>query len=81
MILVADLLVHGVDEAVVKALIKQAGAHGHSAEAEHRAILAAVLLTPQRRSLAELLASMPDVGRDADFARQEHEAVATDVSA
>jgi plasmid stability protein len=36
----------------VKAFIKQAGAHGHSAEAEHRAILAAVLLTPQRRSLA-----------------------------
>ena len=28
---VADLLVRGVDEAVVKALKKRAGAHGHSA--------------------------------------------------
>lgn len=33
----ADLLVRGVDEAVVKALKKRAGAHGRSAEAEHRA--------------------------------------------
>jgi len=78
---VADRLVRGVDEAEVKALKKQAGAHGHSAEAEYRAILAAVLLTPRRRPLAELLASMPDVGRDADFERREHEAVAADVSA
>jgi antitoxin FitA len=66
----SDLLVRGVDEAVVKALKKRAGAHGRSAEAEHRAILAAALLTPARRPLAELLASMPDVGRDDDFERQ-----------
>ena len=76
---VADLLVRGVDEAVVKALKKRAGAHGHSAEAEHRAILAAALLRPARRPLAELLASMPDVGRDDDFERREQEGVATDV--
>ena len=41
-----------------------------SAEAEHRAILAAALLSPPRRKLADLLAAMPDVGRDTDFARQ-----------
>lgn len=81
MILVADLLVRGVDQTVVKAHKKQAGAHSPSAEAEYRAILAAVLLTPRRRPLAELLASMPDVGRDADFERREHEAVAADVLA
>jgi plasmid stability protein len=66
---VADLLVRGVDEAVVRALKERAGAHGRSAEAEHRAILAAALARPRRRSFAEVLASMPDVGTDADFAR------------
>ncbi|EDY37391.1 plasmid stability protein StbC [Cyanobium sp. PCC 7001] len=65
----ADLLVRGVDEAVVLALKKRAGAHGRSAEAEHRAILADALLSPPRRKLADLLAAMPDVGCDADFAR------------
>jgi hypothetical protein len=44
-------------------------AHGRSAEAEHRAILAAALITPPRRNLAELLGSMPEVGLDADFER------------
>ena len=78
---VADLLVCGIDEAVVKALKKRAGAHGHSAQAEHRAILAAALLTPRRRPLAELLASMPDVGRDDDFERREHGGLAADVLA
>ncbi len=66
----ADLLVRGVEEAVVRALKKRAGEHGRSAEAEHRAILAAALSSPPRRKLAELLAAMPDVGRDEDFARQ-----------
>jgi plasmid stability protein len=67
---VADLLVRGVDETLVKALKKRAGASGRSAEAEHRAILVAALLTPKKRSLAELLASMPEGGRDQDFERQ-----------
>ena len=65
----ADLLVRGVDEAVVRALKERAGAHGRSAEAEHRDILAAALARPRRRSFAEVLASMPDVGIDTDFER------------
>jgi len=77
--LMADLLVRGVDDAVVRELKKRAGAHGRSAEAEHRAILAAALLTPPRRSLAELLAAMPDVGRDSDFQRVEEPLEACDV--
>ena len=44
-------------------------AHGRSAEAEHRAILAGALMSPPRRNLAELLGSMPEVGLDADFER------------
>lgn len=65
----ADLLVRGVDEMVVRALKERAGAHGRSAEAEHRDILAAALVRPRRRSLADILASMPNVGTDADFER------------
>ncbi|MFM9046768.1 MAG: FitA-like ribbon-helix-helix domain-containing protein [Cyanobium sp.] len=66
----ADLLVRGVEEALVRALKKRAGEHGRSAEAEHRAILSAALLSPRRRKLADLLSSMPDGGRDEDFERQ-----------
>ena len=75
----ADLLVRGVDDALVQALKKRAGAHGRSQESELRAILAAALLRPPRRNLADLLAAMPDVGVDADFQRQDEPAVAADV--
>ena len=64
-----DLLVRGVDEETVRALKERAGAHGRSAEAEHRAILAEALGRPRRRTFAEVLASMPAVGLDADFER------------
>ncbi len=75
----ADLLVRGVDDGLVQALKKRAGAHGRSAEAEHRAILATALLMPPRRNLAELLSSMPDVGCDSDFERPVDTAEALDV--
>ena len=65
----ANLLVRGVDEAVVRALKERAGEQGHSAEAEHRAILAEALAKPRKRTFAEVLASMPAVGVDADFER------------
>lgn len=62
-----NLVVRNVGEDVALALKQLAAAHGRSAEAEHRDILRAALLRPQRRSFAEVLASMPDVGDDADF--------------
>lgn len=65
----ADLLVRGVDESVVRALKERAGAHGRSAEAEHREILATALARPSKRSFADVLAAMPNVGTDADFER------------
>ena len=74
-----DLLVRGVDDDLVQALKKRAGAHGRSQEAELRAILAAALLSPPRRNLAQLLAAMPEVGLDADFQRQDDKATAADV--
>ncbi|WP_337170560.1 hypothetical protein [Gemmatimonas aurantiaca] len=64
-----SLLVRGVDDAIVRALRERAAQHGRSAEAEHRALLADSLLGPRRRSLAEVLATMPPGGEDADFAR------------
>ena len=65
----ADLPVRGVGEGLVRMLKERAGAHGRSAEAEHRDILAAALASPRKRSFAEVLASMPAVGADADFER------------
>ena len=67
----ADLLVRGVGDELVRALKERAGIHGRSAEAEHREILASALQRPRRKSFAQLLATMPDVGLDADFERAE----------
>ena len=67
----ADLLVRGVDDELVRALKERAGAHGRSAEAEHRAILADALAKPRKRSFAEALAAIPNVGEDSDFRRQD----------
>ena len=71
----SSLLVRKVDDAIVVELKRRAASHGRSAEAEHRAILAEALLVPRRRSLAEVLDAMPDVGRDEDFARVQDERV------
>ncbi|WAS58048.1 DNA-binding protein [Burkholderia ambifaria] len=65
----ANLLVRNVDDSIVQSLREQAAANGRSAEAEHRAILAAALGRPKRRTFAHVLMSMPDVGEDADFQR------------
>lgn len=62
-----NLVVRNVDEELVRTLKQVAAAHGRSAEAEHREILRNVLQRPPRRSIAEVLASMPNVGEDADF--------------
>ncbi len=62
-----SLVVRNIDEDVAIALKQRAAAHGRSAEAEHREILRSALLRPKRRSVAEVLSSMPNVGEDADF--------------
>jgi antitoxin FitA len=67
----ADLIVRGIDDALVHALKQRAAKHGRSAEAEHREILASALRRPRRRPLAETLAAIPEVGKDEDFARIE----------
>jgi plasmid stability protein len=67
----AQLIVRNIDDALIRALKKRAARHNHSAEQEHREILQQALLGPQRRSLAEVLAKMPNVGEDADFVRRQ----------
>ena len=61
-------MVRNVDEAVVRELKKRAARRNHSAEQE---ILERALLHPRRRSLAQVLAAMPDGGEDADFERRQ----------
>jgi len=65
----ANLIVRNVDEDIIKALKSRAGRHGTSAEAEHRKILAQALLKRRKRSFAQVLAAMPNVGKDSDFKR------------
>ncbi|MBN3744848.1 DNA-binding protein [Burkholderia sp. Se-20373] len=65
----ANLLVRNVDDSIVQSLREQAAANGRSAEAEHRAILSDALGRPKRKTFAQVLMSMPDVGDDADFQR------------
>jgi plasmid stability protein len=68
----ANLVVRHLDPRIVDALNLRAAKHGRSAEAEHRAILEEVLLpTAIKKSFAEALSAMPNVGQDADFERVE----------
>lgn len=66
----AQLVVRNLPEDLVKALKQRAARHNRSAEQEHREILKAALQRPRRRTLAEVLGSMPDVGEDQDFVRR-----------
>ena len=70
----ANLVVRNLDQRIVNALKQRAARHGRSAEAEHRALLEALLLRPKGKSFAEALTAMPNVGQDEDFERLEDEA-------
>jgi plasmid stability protein len=66
--LTTNLIVRDVEDEIVQSLKEQAARNGRSVAAEHRAILKAALLQPKKRSFNEVLASMPNVGLDSDFA-------------
>ena len=68
---VAQLIVRDLPADLVLALKRRAAKRNRSAEQEHREILKAALQGPKRRSLAEVLASIPNVGEDSDFDRQQ----------
>jgi antitoxin FitA len=61
------LILHGVSEDDVLALEQLAASAGKTAEVMHLDILKAVLQRSKRRSFADVLLSMPNVGDDADF--------------
>lgn len=65
----ADSLLCDVDDEISRALAERASAHGISTRAEHRRILEEALLRPKRCSFLSVLADMPDVGCDEDYAR------------
>jgi plasmid stability protein len=67
-----QLIVRQIESRVVKKLKERAGRDGVSMEEEHRRILRQALLGEgkQRRSFKAALLSMPNVGRDDDFARE-----------
>lgn len=67
----SKLLVRDLEPDIVKALKQRAAKHGRSAEAEHREILRQALMGPKKRSFAEVLASIPNVGKDSDFERTD----------
>jgi plasmid stability protein len=67
----AQLMVRNLPDDLVRALKQRAARRNHSAEQEHREILKAVLQGPRRKTLADVLASMPNAGEDEDFARQQ----------
>lgn len=65
----AQLLVRGLDEELVRRLKTRAAENGVSAEEEHRRILRAALSLETDLSFAEHLLAMPDVGDDSLFER------------
>ncbi len=67
----AQLIVRNLPDDLVAALKRRASRHQRSAEEEHREILRAALAGARRRSLAQVLAEMPNVGEDADFSRTQ----------
>jgi plasmid stability protein len=65
----AQLLVRGLDEDLVRRLKLRAAENGFSAEEEHRRILREALTGDSDRFFYEHLLAMPDVGDDSDFER------------
>jgi plasmid stability protein len=76
-----NLIVRKLEPEIIEALKQRAAHNGRSAEMEHRAILREVLLVLKKRSLAEVLAAMPNVGTDADFERIQGKQQVADVFA
>ena len=65
----AQLLVRGLDEDLVRRLKLRAAEKGVSTEEEHRRILREALAGDSDRFFYEHLLAMPDVGDDSDFER------------
>jgi len=69
----AQLIVRDLPAELVLALKQRAAKRNRSAEQEHREILKAALRRTKRRSLAAVLAAIPNVGEDDDFSREQND--------
>ena len=67
--MMASLSVSNISDEVVEALKVHASRMGVSEEAAHCRILEQALMRPEKKSFAEVLKTMPDVGTDSDFER------------
>ncbi len=79
----AQLLVRNIEETVVRKLRQKAARAGVSMEEEHRRILRLTLLGKKKRpkmSFLDFLCTMPNVGRDSDFARPKAKMREIDIS-
>ena len=74
-----NLIVRNLEPEIIDALKQRAARNGRSAEMEHRIILREVLGALKKRSLAEILSAMLDVGNDEDCARVQSKPRSGDV--
>lgn len=66
----AQLVVGDLPDDLLQALERRAAKNKRSVQQEHREILRAALRDPERRHLGDVLASIPNVGKDEDFERR-----------
>ena len=64
-----SLTIRNIDESIINALKERALLHHRSTEAEHRAVLMEALMKPKRKSFAEALLAIPNIGTDSDLER------------
>jgi len=65
----SQLVVRNIEPEIVEALRQRAAAANISAEEQHRRLLREALGTTRKLTFMEALMTMPNVGRDEDFAR------------
>lgn len=62
-----SLTVRKIDDKTTAALKLRAGGNGGRAEAEHRPVLEGNVLFPAKKTFAQIIATIPKAGREADF--------------
>ena len=74
----SQLVVRNIEPEIVEALKQRAAAANISAEEQHRRLLREALGRPRTLTFEELILSMPNVGRDEDFARDYEQTMRPD---
>ncbi len=74
----SQLVVRNIEPEIVEALKQRAAAANISAEEQHRRLLREALGRTRKLTFEELILSMPNVGRDEDFARDYEQTMRPD---